>query len=604
MKKYKFIIIVWIGVFTLMLSSCNDDFLERAPIVNLSDANFWKSENDLKIYCNNFYNQDGLLPRYTGWSAEPYSKDGSDGSDTQININYNRRINGENTLPSSGGGWSSGDWSLLRDINYFMDHYQTVEDSPDKINPYVGEVLFFHALFYFNKLRTFGDVPWITTAIGIDSEELMAPRTPRNQVAEAILQELDQAAEYLPARGSGAYTGRVTKEAALALQARIALYEGTWEKYHALKNTPFKVNGSDGSQFIRKAADVAEVIIAMGEANGFPALDHVGVENGYLNLFRQYDFSNYREVLLWRKYSKEDGIVNHIDNYLGNRGGAHGITKSMVDSYLCLDGKPISVSSMYQGDRDLKSLVANRDPRLNQTIMVDDGKHIVWEDYSPPAVFTTPLLEANTSDNSSTGYHQVKGFVPNYADYAVTSWGSLQAIIYFRYAEVLLIYAEAKAELGTITQSDIDKTVNALRRRVGMDSGLLDIGNITTDPNWEFTNLSPVLQEIRRERKVELACEGYRRDDIFRWAAADELIRGKRPLGAVLEQWYSYPGATQAFLDAVAKLPVNSDGYMDPYRNFDALDNGYQFNLGRDYLSPIPTNEIVLNPNLAQNPGW
>jgi hypothetical protein len=599
MKKYKFIIIVWIGVFTLMLSSCNGDFLERAPIVNLSDANFWKSENDLKIYCNNFYNQDGLLPRYNGWDGLPYTKDASEGSDTQAYLDYNRRMNSENTLPASGGGWASGDWSLLRDINYFMDNYQSVEASPDKVNPYVGEALFFHALFYFNKLRTFGDVPWITTAIGIDSEELTAPRTPRSQVAEAILQELDQAAEYLPARGSGAYTGRITKEAALALQARIALYEGTWEKYHALKNTAFKVNGSDGSQFIRKAADAAGTLIAMGEANGFPALDNVGVENGYLKLFRQYDHSNYKEALLWRKYSKEDGVANHIDNVLAYRGG---ITKNMVDSYLCLDGKPISVSSMYQGDRDLKSLVANRDPRLNQTIMVDDGAHFWWEDQG--IVFTMPKFEINTSDNYSTGYHQVKGFAANYADHTVTSWGSLQAIIYFRYAEVLLIYAEAKAELGTITQSDIDKTVNALRRRVGMDSGLLNIGNITTDPNWEFANLSPVLQEIRRERKVELVCEGYRVDDIFRWAAADELIRGKRPLGAWLEQWYNYPGATQAFLDGVAKLPVNSDGYMDLYKNFDALNNGYQFNLGRDYLSPIPTNELVLNPNLTQNPGW
>jgi hypothetical protein len=275
----------------------------------------------------------------------------------------------------------------------------------------------------------------------------------------------------------------------------------------------------------------------------------------------------------------------------------------MVDSYLCLDGKPISVSSMYQGDRTLKSLVANRDPRLNQTIMVDDGKHVLWEDNNPPTVFTVPLF-VQCPDNSSTGYHQGKGFVPNYADYAVTGWGSLQGIIYFRYAEVLLIYAEAKAELGTITQADIDKTVNALRKRVGMDNGLLDIGNITTDPNWEFANLSPILQEIRRERKVELACEGYRLDDIFRWAAADELIRGKRPLGAVLEQWYNYPDATPAFLEAVAKLPVDSDGYMDPYRDFSAMDSGYQFNLDRDYLSPIPTNEILLNPNLTQNPGW
>jgi hypothetical protein len=591
-----------IGVFAFM-QSCNDDFLERMPIVNLSDANYWQSTNDLKIYCNNFYNQDGLLPRYTSWNAGMYGKDGTDGSDIQVYVNYNRRLNGENTLPASGGGWAANDWSLLRNINYFMDNYQSVEDSPDKVNPYVGEALFFRSIFYFNKVRTFGDVPWITSALGVDSELLTAPRTPRNQVVEFILDDLDKAIEYLPARGNGGYTGRVTKEAALALQARIALYEGTWEKYHALKNTAFKANGSDGAKFIQKAADAAGALIALGEANGFPALDNVGVENGYLNLFRQYDYSSSKEALLWRKYSQTDKIVNHCANYLGFRGGGHGVTKSLVDSYLCLDGKPIAVSSIYQGDHDLKSLVANRDPRLDQTIMVDDGKHVVWVDNTPP-LFTVPLIDAIADNKTSTGYHQCKGFVPNYTDFAATGWGSLNGAIYFRYAEVLLIYAEAKAELGTVTQSDIDKTVNALRRRVGMNDGLLDIGNIATDPNWEFAGLSPVLQEIRRERKVELACEGYRLDDIFRWAAADELIRGKRPLGAMLKQWENYPGASESFLNAVATTPINDAGYIDPYKNFSALNGGYQFNLGRDYLSPIPTNEIVLNPNLTQNPGW
>jgi hypothetical protein len=603
MKKYKYIIML-MGVFVFTLSSCNDDFLERAPIVNLSDANFWKSENDLKIYCNNFYNQDGLLPLYTSWDAGPYSKDAADGSDIQAYIDYNRRMNGENTLPSSGGGWSSGDWSLLRDINYFMDHYQSVEASPDKVNPYVGEALFFRSIFYFNKVRVFGDVPWIPGTVEIDSELLTAPRTPRNQVVESIIEDLDRAIEYLPARGNGGYTGRVTKEVALALQARIALYEGTWEKYHALKNTPFKVSGSDGSRFIQKAVDAAGALIALGEANGFPALDNVGVENGYLNLFRQYDYSNYKEVLLWREYSKADNFMNHITNYLGHRGGGHGITKNLVDSYLCLDGKPISVSEMYQGDQTLKSLVASRDPRLNQTILVDDDRHVLWEDQNPPTMFTVPVFEGNTEIISSTGYHQGKGLVPVYTDW-YGLWGSYNGIIYFRYAEVLLIYAEAKAELGTITQNDIDKTVNALRQRVGMNEGLLKIDNITTDPNWEFGNyLSPVLQEIRRERKVELACEGYRLDDIFRWAAADELIRGKRPFGAILKQWENYPGVSESFLTAVAKISVNDAGYIDPYKNFSALNGGYQFNLGRDYLSPIPTNEIVLNPNLTQNPGW
>ncbi|MDR1456043.1 MAG: RagB/SusD family nutrient uptake outer membrane protein, partial [Tannerella sp.] len=192
MKKYKYIIMMLTGL-VIWLPSCNDDFLERAPLLNLSDANFWKSENDLKVYVNNFYNQDGLLTRYQGewFSQGRYGSDADGGSDTYIPIDYNRRMNGENTLPASGGGWSSGDWGLLRDINYFMDHYQAVAAPWENIRPYVGETLFFRAIFYFRKLRTFGDVPWSSTTVNMDSETLFAPRMPRSQVTDSILHDLD-----------------------------------------------------------------------------------------------------------------------------------------------------------------------------------------------------------------------------------------------------------------------------------------------------------------------------------------------------------------------------------------------------------------------------
>jgi hypothetical protein len=238
MKRYKYIF----GIIALaaVLTACNDEFLERSPLVNINDADFWATANDLKIYANNFYNQDALLPRSQGawFSQGPFGADADGGSDTQIHLDYNRRMNGENTLPASGGGWSSGDWSLLRDINYFMDHYAQVDDSWENVRQYVAEALFFRSIFYFNKVRTFGDVPWASTTVTMDSELLFSGRLPRNQVVDSIMRDLDLAVEYFPARAGGGWTGRVTKEAALALQARIALYEGTWERYHAKKNTP------------------------------------------------------------------------------------------------------------------------------------------------------------------------------------------------------------------------------------------------------------------------------------------------------------------------------------------------------------------------------
>jgi hypothetical protein len=575
------------------LLSCSNDFLERAPLTNLSNANFWKSENDLRVYANNFYNQDGLLPIMGTWSDSYYSFDAKNGSDTHVEENYNRRMNGENTLPSSGGGWSSGDWSLLRNINYFMDHYRQAEAQWENIRQYVGEAHFFRSIFYFNKLRIFGDVPWVSTTVNVDSETLYAPRTPRNELVDSILYDLDLAIEYLPDRAGSAWSGRVTKETALALQARIALYEGTWERYHAKKNTLFAVSGSDGTKYIQKAADAAGTLIAMAETNGFPALDNVDVEDGYWLLFNRKDYSSHKEVLLWRKFSIAEGVVQH---YWGNHGG---LSKSMVDSYLCLDGKPIALSPMYQGDDSLTQVVKNRDPRLNQTMQVNDGKHILWDNRDGETVyFTTPGFSL-----PATGYQLYKGNNTDYAENA-NGWQSTAGIIYFRYAETLLIYAEAKTELGTVTQSDIDKTINALRLRVGMKDGLLDMNSIATDPNWEFSGISPLLQEVRRERKVELACEGFRVDDIFRWAAADELISGKRPLGAIRKQWEDYPDASEDFITAINALGVTEDGYIDPYKNYEGMGNGYQFNLGRDYLSPIATNEIALNPKLKQNPGW
>src|SRR5690606_866739 len=185
-----------------------------------------------------------------------------------------------------------------------------------------------------------------------------------------------------------------------------------------------------------------------------------------------------------------------------------------------------------------------------------------------------------------TGYVIQKGYNPN-MEYHVQQYEETPSILY-RYGEVLLNYAEAKAELGELTQQDLDKTINLLRKRVGMPD--LEIGNISPDPNWSFPDLSPMINEIRRERRVELMAEGFRWDDIARWAAADELIIGQRPKGFKAAQLEKNP------------FTVDSEGFLDPFQK--AIPNGYGFVEGRDYLSSIPGSEIVLNPDLTQNPGW
>lgn len=598
------------ALFSLM-ASCSKDFADRSPLDKISDANYWKTANDLKLYTNSLYDRNDLLAREDGWgSIGPYGWDADNGADTEVKSVYNGRMNGENTVPSDGEGWGTGDWAALRSINYFMDNYKAVEalTSFDAVKQYVGEALFFRAAFYFTKLRRYGDLPWASSVVTLNSDVLNGGRLPRNQVVDSILTDLDKAVTYLPA-GSGGWTGRLTRETALALQSRIALYEGSWEKYHALKNTPFKVTGSDGTKFLQKAAEVSEALITLSEG-GYPALDGVGIENGYRDLFNQENYAGSKEVLFWRKY--EAGAINSIwDRYSAN-GAGRGATKSLVDSYLKLDGTPVTPG---YDDGTLLKVADGRDPRLEQTIQINDKKHYRWLSASPIVYFTAPAFDGWDSEESCpTGYQIYKGHNFRYADARPAGQG-LQALIYFRFGEVLLNYAEAKAELGTLTQADLDKSINKLRARVGMP-GMTT--SVASDPNFEFSSLLPVIQAIRRERKVELACEGLRVDDIMRWAAADELIVGKIPLGAKKAQWNNFkftdylpeaePDVSRqtTFDQRVAALEADANGYIKVFKNtMNGGSQGYKFNVNRDYLFPIPTNQLTLNQNLKpQNPGW
>lgn len=600
MKTFRQILILVVLCFGFV--GCNDDFLERKPLSKVNDALYWNTPNDLRIYVNNLYSKNALLPHYNSAYYNvigPYTDDALKGSDTMIEYDYDTHLNAEYQL-SSATGWSTSDWELLRNINYFLDHYSTVNAEFSEYSQYVGEALVFRSLFYYTKLRRFGNLPWIPTLLTPTSEELYGGRSPRNEVVDHIMEDLDNAVEYLSARGSGSWNGRITRETALALQARIALFEGTWEKYHALKNTPFKVSGGDnGVHFLEKAAEAAAALMKMGAETGFPALDNMGTLNGYWDLFNQKDYSGSKEVLLWRKYSTDADQLFNRWICISYTGAGVGVTKRMVDMYLCTDGRPIYIAEgvvnpLYQGDASLSNVVVNRDPRLNQTICVPDGQHYRWK---PDTYFERPTITAELATRSVTGYQLYKGHSADKEEYDARK--GTNGCIYFRYAEVLLAYAEAKAELGTITQYDLDNSINLLRRRVNMPD--LDMNAIVADPNWLFSTatVSPLIQEIRRERTVELACEGFRLDDIFRWAAADELIVNYKPKGAKLSQWPDIDPSSYDY------MYVDKNGYLDPFEQYSPMKKGYNFNVGRDYLYPIPTSELTLNPALRpQNPGW
>ncbi|HRQ50857.1 MAG TPA: RagB/SusD family nutrient uptake outer membrane protein, partial [Agriterribacter sp.] len=408
---------------------------------------------------------------------------------------------------------------------------------------------------------------------------------PRNVVADSIVADLDRAISMLKPRPSAAAM-RINKEIAQAFKTRVCLYEGTWEKYH--NGTPFGVQGQDGSAFLQKAADEAEALMQSPSVG----LDNVGAEDGYGELFNQVDYGSSKEVLFWRKY--QIGVLTTFWNRYSNTGGGTGMSKNLVESFLCTDGNPITVSPLYEGDATLTDVVKNRDPRLKQ-ILYTPGDLVTTNTADRiDILFSNPGFTLAIDQRNTTGYQLQKGNNTDAAQIDYTTRG----LIYIRYGEVLLNFAEAKAELGTLTQADADKSINLLRERVGMPP--MVIAAITSDPDWAFTDLSPVINEVRRERRVELSCEGFRFDDIMRWAAADELIKGYKYKGA---KWAQWDGEFPTLVPGV-NIFLDAEGYIEPFQQDQLLANGFQFDVNRDYLLPLPVDQLTLNPALGQNPGW
>jgi len=570
--------IVFITLIVLLFG-CKKNLLEKLPQDQISSEVFFLHKNDLLIYMNQFYS-DAILPVKWGSVLDnPYVGGADDfNSDNEISSNVtDDRLRGTRTVnsPASLGGWS---FVNVRNINYFFDNYRKCQDNFDSYKQYVGEAHFFRALIYFQLMQQFGDLPYNTTTLGTNSPELYAPQTPRNIVADNIIADLDSAAMYLPDTKTEGGT-RVDKWVALLLQTRVALYEGTWEKYHA--GDPFGVSDAQPEKYFNKVVDAATQMMSSGELEiyntGNPTTD-------YFDLFKMRDYSDSKEVLLWKKFSAALEITNNR-NYRLEYPFGKSLTKELADSYLCTDGKPISISPLFGGFDNLTNEMKDRDPRYYQTIFTPDA---AWKITDVTESWDDAYVNLNSSTDffAPTGYVLRKTYDPLMSNHDL-NYEETPAI-HFRYAEALLNFAEAKAELGSITQGDLDNSIGVLRARVGMPG--LNLATITTDPNWEFPGLSPIINEIRRERRVELATEGLRWPDIARWAAADELIVGKRPRGFKASQI------------ATAYFPVDANGFLDPFQ--DALPAGYGFVLDRDYLDPVPLDQIVLNPKLKQNPGW
>lgn len=618
MKKIYFIFQTGI---VLLLTACSD-FLIKDPLDQITDVNLTYTAEQCKLYVNKYY---------TVWGS-PNSVFHADlGSDDLLSYSYsnNPDLIDNRVVPASGGGWGTGEWGNIRSINFLLDNYRKSTEL-DKVEPFIGEARFFRAHYYFVQFLTkFGGVPWIETQLGLESPELYQPRAKRHEIADHILADLDLAIERIPSFSIQA-RGRISKEVAQLYKARVALYEGTWEKYHA--GTAFAGEG-DVRKYLTTARDASFAVIN----SGFFSLDNVGIKDGYHLLFNQHDYSNSKEIMLWRKYNLALG-VSHSDNRDEQwNGQGVGLTRRLVESYLCIDidgkAKPISLASNYQGDDNLLKVIANRDPRLTQT-MFAPGRPRTIKGIDTTVIFAKPNINRTDVEKCVTGYEMAKGLDPDFAQ-AMAASDAEKATVIFRYAEALLIYAEARAELGELTQADLDMTVNKLRDRVGMPH--LSLAPGYTDPNGDFTAargyegvpVSNILQEIRRERRVEFALEGFRHNDLKRWRAHHlwnhDKIQGAKTaqfkdLTWLVDFFKTFPvpstinGGYDEFINTtVAKwIPesiegnnywTDDEGYFAPYQKY-IPDGHFKFDPNKAYLLPLPTEQLVVNENLVQNPGW
>ncbi|WP_071784581.1 RagB/SusD family nutrient uptake outer membrane protein [Pontibacter actiniarum] len=567
------------ALLAVLFSACEKDFLDRPPKDKVDAEFFFKTATDLEVATNAFYT---MLP-----TTEVYTEDNA--SDNILPLIASERVRGGRIVPTTrgSGGWS---WGYLRDINFFLQNYQRVPDEAAK-RKYGGIARFFRAYFYFEKVKRFGDVPWYSKVLEAGDPDLYKGRDSRKVVIDSVMADINYTIENIPAEVK---LNRITKYTALLLKAKIALYEGTFRKYHGL---------GDYETLLQEAAEASEALINSGAYSLFTT---GGPNAAYRELFARNN-QDATETILARDFDSELG--QHKLGYLmtAPTQGAWGITKDVINSYLMKDGSRFTDQPGYE-TMGFYEEMQNRDPRLTQTTAGPD--FTVYGENTPEPVNLT---------GTTTGYRVIKALPSR------DQWNaSYFDIIIFRYAEALLILAEAKAELGTLTQHDLDITINRLRDRVNMPHLILAQANANPDPylaamypNVDQGANKGVILEIRRERRIEMLNEGLRWDDLMRWKEGDKI---EQPMLGI---YFSGLGAHDFNNDGTPDVYLHDGNASGAPKGVSTIINVQQrpltngssgnlapFQLGgffdesRDYYYPIPIEDLRLNPNLEQNPNW
>ena len=573
------------------------DMLDEYPLDAISPETYYNNADELRSATNQFY---GMFPG----AASGYTES----ADVVCIFNLPAEVQGIRTVPTSGGGWN---WEYLRAVNFYLSHSVRCDDV-DAREHFDGIARFFRAYFYFEKVKRFGEVPWFDRELSSTDPELFRPRDSRDFIMDKILDDLTYAINNISDKKD---LYNVTHWTALALKSRICLFEGTFRKYHGIPGY---------EKFLNECAAASKLFI-----DNAPYVIYQTGAQPYRDLFSSMNAIE-EEVILARDYDRSQNVMHEANaNTLSPTYGRPGMNKKIVNSYLMTNGDRFTDQPGYETMQYYDEM-QNRDPRLTQTV-VGPGYMRINSD-----AVSSPNFGAST-----TGYQITKWVTDASGDGYL---GSSNDYILFRAAEVYLNYAEAKAELGTLTQDDLKISIKKIRDRVGMPNIDMDAANANPDPylcalESGYQNVTGpnkgVILEIRRERTIELLLEGFRYYDIIRWKE-----------GKVFEQPYKgmyFPGLTQGSGDNRYDVFDMNDGTVGDKEKVDiciytgkkpsvknirkfyklgdefVLTDGDKGNIichdiekeprqwreDRDYLYPIPTQERLLsNGTLSQNPNW
>lgn len=574
-RTYKIYIIGLFIALSAMQYGCNKS-LDLDPLDQIGDGNFWKTQSDFKTFANQFYSWR------RDFSSSVYDAPHSDRrSDLITSTNANVFSNGTNTIPASDGTYS-GAFARIRLTNTLLTKAAGY-GKPEEIAQFVAEAKFFRAYVYFDLLQLYGNAPIVDRLLETSDPALYGPRNDRSEVADFIIADLKAAIPDLPLQSKVTEAGRLSKGAAQAFLSRVALFEGTWQK--------FRGNTQRGIDLLDIAAKAAKDVMISNEYALFNPVSLGDSAQKYMFILedtksnpaglkksdnKEYIFSN-----------RHDEIINPIGSNITQETFANvqWISRKLATMYLSSNGLPIDNpnNTQFQGYNTLNSEFQNRDNRMKYTLMPANKAY--WRNTSPRVTWS-----GNAADLASAAF---TSFQPTYGSgYHNQKWAAERAVPdraegydypIIRYAEVLLNYAEAVYERdNAISDDDLDISLNLVRRRVNINMPKLSNAFATA-------NGLNMQTEIRRERTIELFNEGFRIDDLKRWKTA-EIEMPQDILGI---KWTGTEFQTK--WGSVTK-PRNSNGVL-------IMESGRTWN-NRNYLYPLPLDQLTLNPALGQNPDW